>query len=102
MVFTAAHVPLEAGWSRAALDSDSEIIDTNKYFIRSHFLSGYLTGLQSVYTHSTRTYCFIGEIMKWTIRYMNLNSPDTDNKDDIHVARPGLVPATEAAGDTCH
>ena len=59
----AAHVPLEAGWS-AALDSDSEIIDTNKYFIRSHFLSGYLTGLEAANCeHAFYTYCFI-EIMK--------------------------------------
>ena len=34
--------------------------------------------------------------------YMDFNSPDTDDEDDVHVARPGLVPVTEAAGDTCY
>ena len=43
-------------------------------------------------------YCFIEEVMK----RMDLNSPNTDNEDDVHVARPGLVPMAVAAGDTCH
>ena len=34
--------------------------------------------------------------------YMDFDSPDTDDEDDVHVARPGLIPMTVAAGDTCY